>query len=290
MKRTIAGIITITFILTQTGAAYALRPNSAGEAGAAAAGIAAQLNASTAGAGGIIEQGLSIGSGDAELLIPNRRFAQPMVRNQWPDGHLSELGLDSYEALAELGYGVVGIEGTTVTPSSRVRYNQLMIGPGYEEDMRQLAAHIRENSPLGESQVICIQLTHSGSVSDARFSEVVRTYPQRPGDPDYGLPEGKLLTDVDVEPIIESFVNAADIAYKAGINMVDIGCCHGYLLGQFLRPANQSRDNWSWGGSFDNRVRIVEEIVKGIRQRVPDKRFKIMARTALKWTWMSRLG
>lgn len=225
-----------------------------------------------------IDRTLTIGSGQDAIEVPNRRFAQPMERNSCPGGHVSQLLLDSYARLAKLGYGVVGIEAASIG-EDRARYNQLRIGPGYEEDIRKLVQQIRDNSPFGKDQIICVQPNHSGSVSDSRFSTVVRTYTPLPGDKDSA--PGKLLTDKDVEPIIQAFVDAAVVAYGAGANMVDIKSCHGYLLGQFLRPANIAREDWTYGGSLENRTRIVEEILKRIRQRVPDKRFKIMTRFSL---------
>ncbi|MFC1807574.1 dihydrodipicolinate synthase family protein [Candidatus Omnitrophota bacterium] len=232
----------------------------------------------------LIDAPTQIGEGDDALPLPNRKVAQPMERSNAIDGHPSELTFESYADLAKGGWGIVGIEATAVEPMgrfaeygySRARYPQLRFGPEYAEGLRKKVEHIRVNSPFGDKQVISIQPNHSGSISDGRYSKVLRTYLPRKGDPD-NTP-GELLMDEDVEPIIESFVRAAKMAYDAGINIVDVKACHGYLLSQFLRPANEERPGWSYGGSLKNRLRIVEEIISRIRDEVPDKKFKIMVR------------
>lgn len=224
----------------------------------------------------LLNKPLTIGSGESALIVQNRRFAQPMERTSCPGGHLSQVILDSYARLAKLGeYGAIEIEAAAIG-EDRARFNQLRVGPGYEKEIRQLVDHIRANSPLGKDQIVSLQPNHSGSISDARFSSIIRTYEAKSEDKD-NTP-GKLLMDADVEPIINGFVEAAVIAYNAGANMVDVKCCHGYLLGQFLRPANIGREGWSYGGSFENRMKIVNEIITRIRARVRDKRFKIMVR------------
>ncbi|HVY72257.1 MAG TPA: NADH:flavin oxidoreductase, partial [Verrucomicrobiae bacterium] len=72
----------------------------------------------------------------------------------------------------------------------------------------------------------------------------------------------QVLTDAEVEELIECYVAAARVAWNAGADFVDIKHCHGYLLHEFLgahtRPGR-------YGGSFENRTRVLREIVAGIR-------------------------
>src|SRR5213075_2064872 len=69
-------------------------------------------------------------------------------------------------------------------------------------------------------------------------------------------------TDAEIERLIEDYIKAAKIAWEAGADFVDIKHCHGYLLHEFLsgftRPGK-------YGGSFENRTRILREIISGIR-------------------------
>src|SRR5262249_50081142 len=72
----------------------------------------------------------------------------------------------------------------------------------------------------------------------------------------------QLFTDQEIDQLIEEFVRAAKLAWEAGADFVDLKHCHGYLLHEFLgahtRPGK-------YGGSFENRTRILRQIIQGIR-------------------------
>src|SRR4029434_156461 len=76
----------------------------------------------------------------------------------------------------------------------------------------------------------------------------------------------RVLTDADLDQLIDDFVAAARLAYSAGFAFVDIKQCHGYLghelLGARSRPGR-------YGGSLENRTRFMREIIEGIRAEVP---------------------
>ena len=68
--------------------------------------------------------------------------------------------------------------------------------------------------------------------------------------------------------VIARFIDTAVLAHRAGFNGVEVHAAHGYLLSQFLSPlVNQRTDGW--GGSLDNRARLLLDIVRGIRAAVP---------------------
>lgn len=163
------------------------------------------------------------------------------------------------------------VEACSVTDKSRARLHQLVVDKSHQDGITKLVKTFNENKTNPDS-LLFVQITHSGSVSDPKFSEVVRVC--EPKGPDNT--HGRILTKEDIKEIVGSFVDAAEVAYKAGANGVDVKCCHGYLLGQFLRPANTRDDGY--GGSLEDRMRIVGEVIKGIRERVKDSKFKIMLR------------
>jgi 2,4-dienoyl-CoA reductase-like NADH-dependent reductase (Old Yellow Enzyme family) len=77
------------------------------------------------------------------------------------------------------------------------------------------------------------------------------------------------LTERGIREIIDAFINAAARAQAAGFDGVQLHLAHGYLLAQFLSGyTNRRRD--SWGGSLENRFRIVSEIMEGTRRRLGD--------------------
>ncbi|EQA44003.1 oxidoreductase, FAD/FMN dependent [Leptospira broomii serovar Hurstbridge str. 5399] len=78
----------------------------------------------------------------------------------------------------------------------------------------------------------------------------------------FGTP--RALTSDEINRIIERFVSAAKLAEAAGFHGVEVHSAHGYLLSQFLSPLTNLRAD-EWGGSLENRAKILLEIVKGIR-------------------------
>jgi len=114
-----------------------------------------------------------------------------------------------------------------------------------------------------------VQLYHGGLRSPSRLTGVqpLSASPIAAGD-DTG--EGaREATGEEIEEIIEAFVQAAHRAYRAGFTGVEIHGAHGYLLTQFIDPStNQRRDQW--GGSLENRSRILMEIVRRIRTLITE--------------------
>ncbi|HET8871931.1 MAG TPA: NADH:flavin oxidoreductase/NADH oxidase family protein [Aquabacterium sp.] len=75
------------------------------------------------------------------------------------------------------------------------------------------------------------------------------------------------MSERDIDEVIGRFVRTAELAEQAGFDGVEIHAAHGYLLSQFLSPlSNQRQDRW--GGSLENRARILLEVVRQVRQRV----------------------
>lgn len=83
------------------------------------------------------------------------------------------------------------------------------------------------------------------------------------------VPGTRAMTTAEVEETIDAFINSAKMAERAGADGVELHAAHGYLLSQFLSPATNKRTD-RYGGSYENRIRIVQEIVEGIR-KVTDK-------------------
>lgn len=165
---------------------------------------------------------------------------------------------------------ICGGEAMAVRPDGRANPNQLVIDRAHLRglaELREIAvrAH-RENYGDASDLVVGFQLTHSG-----RFC---RPLEGRPGEPRvafrhplldgrFGVSrEAQVMTDDEVAGLIAAYVEAARVAWEAGADFVDLKHCHGYLLHEFLgahtRPGR-------YGGSLDNRTRILRELVAGIR-------------------------
>ena len=97
---------------------------------------------------------------------------------------------------------------------------------------------------------IIAQIAHCGAQGAARYGKVCA------------------LKEDEIRTIIRQFIDAAIRASKAGFDGVELHCAHGYLLSEFLSPKKNKRRD-SWGGSAENRFRIVDEILRGIKTVLP---------------------
>ena len=117
-----------------------------------------------------------------------------------------------------------------------------------------------------------VQLHHPGRKTTAEYNDgyqPVSCSAVTPSMPKDTVPCRELTVD-EIKEIERYFVKGARFAMWAGADGIQIHCAHGYLLNQFLNPVKNSRTD-EYGGSMENRCRIVVEIVKGIREVVGPK-------------------
>ncbi|CAD0187224.1 NADH oxidase [Ruegeria sp. THAF57] len=109
------------------------------------------------------------------------------------------------------------------------------------------------------------QLNHPGKQSPKMVNDTPVAPSAVPIENDMFVPP-RTLNDAEIEAIIDQFAEAAARLEQAGFTGVQLHGAHGYLIGQFLSPHHNRRDD-KWGGSFENRFRFVEEIYKRTRAR-----------------------
>lgn len=175
------------------------------------------------------------------------------------DGRLSD------DEFAWLTYRAEGGFGQVMTCAAHVQ----RVGQGFPGQLgifsddhlpglTRLATAIRS---LGAA--CAVQLHHAGIRSPA---DLIGTQPVGPSDNDEF--HARAMSESEIEALIEDFVAAAVRAEKAGFDGVELHGAHGYILCAFLSPETNTRTD-RYGGSLDNRARIVREIIKGIRSRTP---------------------
>jgi NADPH2 dehydrogenase len=165
---------------------------------------------------------------------------------------------------------IYGGEAMAVRPEGRANPNQLVIVEQNKKDLAEIReilvkAH-RERHSSADDLVIGFQLTHSGRFckpNDKKRMEPRVAYRHPILDRKFNVTsDTQVFADGEIEQLIECYVAAAKIAADVGADFVDIKHCHGYLLHEFLgahtRPGK-------FGGSFENRTRILRDIVAGIR-------------------------
>lgn len=86
----------------------------------------------------------------------------------------------------------------------------------------------------------------------------------------------------DIKELIASFVNAAQRSLAAGFNLIEIHAAHGYLLHEFMSPLSNQRTD-EYGGSFENRIRFLCEVVQAVRNILPDQMPLWVRISAIDW-------
>lgn len=208
--------------------------------------------------------------------IGNRIAVQPMEGwDATPEGAPSEKTVRRWQRFGRSGGKLVwGGEAVAVCHEGRANPNQLLATPRTQKNLTHLRDVLKRHHILttgsGHGLVIGLQLTHSGRY--CRPNEHTRPEPRilyhhpildrrLKLPPDYPL-----LTDGEIESIIEDFHRAAFLAWQSGFDFVDIKHCHGYLGHEFLSA--HTREG-RYGGSFENRTRFLREVVQGIRSLAP---------------------
>lgn len=191
------------------------------------------------------------------------------------DGKPSDFTKNRWVKFAVSGAKLLfGCEAVAVCHEGKANPNQLVMNEENFEEFVQLRQLILdkhyEKFGTTDDLVIGLQLTHSGRFckpnSHKKFeSKILYSHPFL--NKKFGMEaDHPVLTDEEVDEIIDMYVKAAVLAQKAGYDFVDIKHCHGYLGHEFLSAID--RDG-KYGGSFENRTRYLRNIVAGIKQAAP---------------------
>ena len=204
--------------------------------------------------------------------IGNRYAIQPM--EGWDGttaGGITDEIRRRWRRFGESGAKLIyGGEAMAVRADGRANPNQLLINEATKSDLAELrslliAAH-KEHFGDGDDLVIGFQLTHSGRFckpNDKKCLEPRVAYRHPILDRKFNVSgDEQVWTDGEIKQLIQNYVEAAKIAWDVGADFVDIKHCHGYLLHEFLSAYTRPG---IYGGSFENRTRILIEIIDGIR-------------------------
>lgn len=200
------------------------------------------------------------------LTSVNRIVLAPMTNQQ--SNNDGTLGDDEYRWLtrrAKEGFGIIITCAAHVSKDGQGWQGELGIFDDVHlEGLTKLAKGIQEHQSLA-----IVQLFHGG----ARSPEDVTGY-QPWSASAHEMKVGSKVIDVrqgtkdDIQRTIQAFVDAADRAFRAGFNGVELHGAHGYLLHQFMSTVTNTRTD-EWGGNFENRTRLVRTILKSIKEKIP---------------------
>ena len=212
-----------------------------------------------------------------DITFANRVFVSPMCQYSSTDGYASDWHFVHLGSRAVGAAGLVLTEATAVLPEGRISPQDL--GIWMDDHIEPLARIVRFIHEQGS--VAGMQLAHAGRKAS--------TY--APGAGDGGIPESdggwdnvvapsalpfadnypmpRALSVDGIKNVVSAFAAAARRACEADFRVIEIHAAHGYLIHEFLSPLTNQRTD-AYGGSFENRTRILREIVAGVRDSWPE--------------------
>lgn len=211
------------------------------------------------------------------MEIPNRIMMPALHLNYHRDfGFADDRMIAFYTERARGRAGLISIGGCAVDRAGAGVFSSLLLGlwaDDYIPDLQRLTRSMKAVYPDGK---IACQLYHTGRVSPSKItgmqpvgaSEVPSRFNPEPV---------KALSVEEAKALEQKYVDAAVRAIEAGFDCIDVFCGVGHMLNQFLSPVTNNRTD-EYGGSIENRARIVVNIVRGIRERLPGT--PILARLA----------
>jgi len=178
------------------------------------------------------------------------------------DGSPGELTRRRYLRFARGGAGIIWFEATACREDGRANPRQLWLREENIAAFRCLLDEIRREAITanGYAPLIIMQDTHSGRYSKPHGKPapiVARNNPLF--EKDNPLGQDRIATDLFLDEVKADLVRGAQLAVQAGFDGVDIKCCHGYLNSELLSAF--TRENSRYGGSFENRTRLLREAV-----------------------------
>lgn len=197
------------------------------------------------------------------LKLKNRLVMPPIATKMaTKDGEVTDRHIRHYTARARGGVGLIILEHTYVLANGKMSLGQLGIDndkliPG----LRRLSQAIRDDGAK-----VGIQLTHAGSRATQEITGMQPAGPwDVPAPKDNEIP--RPLTAADIKKIVTAFGQAARRAVEAGFDVVELHGAHGFLLGQFLSPYTNRRQD-EYGGDRERRLRLPVEVIAEVKRHL----------------------
>jgi 2,4-dienoyl-CoA reductase-like NADH-dependent reductase (Old Yellow Enzyme family) len=224
-----------------------------------------------------------------EVTLANRIGIPPMCQYSARDGAASDWHFVHYGTRAVGGAGLMIVEATAVLPEGRISPGDLGLWDDRQvEPLARIARFARERGCT-----IAVQLAHAGRKAGVGLGwekqhslalEEGGWIPVAPSPLSFGdgYATPAALDEAGIRSVIAAFVAAARRTRDAGFDAIEIHAAHGYLLHQFLSPLSNRRAD-AWGGSFDNRTRLVREVVAAVRAEWPQQLPLLIRLSATDW-------
>lgn len=197
--------------------------------------------------------------------LKNKIVMPPMCMYESNHGVVMPFHLQHYGSRSLGGVGLIITEATAVSPEGRISDQDLGLWDDpFIEGQFALTTEIHRYGAK-----VAIQLAHAGRKSESSATPHIAPSSIRFSD-DYLIPVE--MSQQEISDIQAAFVSAALRAEKAGYDGIEIHAAHGYLLHEFLSPLTNKRND-KYGGSLENRARILVELIERIRLELNDNTF-----------------
>jgi anthraniloyl-CoA monooxygenase len=210
-----------------------------------------------------------------DMQLVNRVVVSPMAQYKAVDGCPTDWHFAHYAERAKGGAGLVYIEMTCVSPEGRITPGcPGLYAPEHEAAWKRLCDFVHVETPAK----LCAQIGHSGPKGSTQLGWQEMDAP---------LPKGnwptmaasavpwsarnqvpKAMDRADMDRVRDEFVAAAQMAERAGFDMLEVHAAHGYLLSSFITPLTNRRND-EYGGSLENRMRYPLEVIRAVRAAWP---------------------
>lgn len=224
------------------------------------------------------------------IKIKNRIMMAPMCMYSAVDGVIGAFHTAHLGARAVGGVGLIMVEATGVSPEGRI--SPYDAGIWNEKQVEAFKPVVEFCKSCGS--VMGIQLAHAGRKASTNAPWLGEN-PLKPGEGgwqvvapspvpfDEGYPVPKEMDVNDIKKVINDFANGAKNADKAGFDVLEIHAAHGYLINEFLSPISNKRTD-KYGGSLENRARLLLEIISAIKSESRLKNKPVLVRiSAVDW-------
>lgn len=223
------------------------------------------------------------------IILKNRIVVSPMCEYSSTDGFANNWHLVHLGSRAVGGAALVIMEATAVSPEGRISIADLGIWKDEQiEKLKEITKFIHDNGSISG-----IQLAHAGrkasfdipwenlqQLNEGNGGWKTVSASAEPFNPTDKIPIA--LDSIGIEKIKSDFKSAALRAIKAGFKVVEIHAAHGYLLHQFLSPLSNKRTD-SYGGTFENRIRLLLETVNEVQGVWPKENPLFVRISATDW-------
>lgn len=195
------------------------------------------------------------------------RFVKAAMSETFGDKNYqpTEQLISLYQAWANGGTGLLITGNVMVDRNARGEFGNIVVDQNQDYHLLKKWA---QAGTINDTKIF-MQLNHPGKQSPKTITKqpVAPSAIPMTGSNSFAFNSPRALSHSEIKQIIAKFVDAAVIAQQTGFSGVEIHAAHGYLLNQFLSPHDNQRKD-EYGGSLENRMRIITEIYSGIRERV----------------------